>query len=79
VVGNPLESGVGEDNVNVGRSPLADVARFEAHAAVGTCGRLGEHGRGGVDPDGADCPQLPMQRRGQTTVAAAEVDHDGRR
>src|SRR5713101_2508412 len=74
-----MKSSVREDNIDLGLPPFADVAGLEAHVVAGIRGRLGEHRWRGVDSCSPGRSQLPMQRGGQATVAAAQIDHQGRR
>jgi thiopeptide-type bacteriocin biosynthesis protein len=74
VAGQPVQRGVGEEQVVVARrAQVGDVLAAEAEAVAGEGPAAGQHGLGAVDADGLLRLQVAVQVAGQLTGAAAEI------
>ena len=76
VVGDPLQRGVGEDEVVVSLArERADVSLLERQTVAREGRALGQHRRRVVDADRLSRRKPPVQLPRQLAGAAAEIDH----
>ena len=76
VVGDPVQRGVGEDEVVVSLTrERADVSRLEPQTVAREGRALGQHRRRVVDADRLSRRKPPVQLPRQLAGTAAEIDH----
>src|SRR5262249_34461624 len=75
VVGDPVQRGVGEDDVDgPGGCPGPQIAELEGHTVAGVRLRPVQHRLGRVDADGALDAEVAVEVDGERAVPAAQVD-----
>ena len=76
VIGNPVQRGVGEDEVEVSvAGKVADISRLEPEPVARERRALGQHRRRVVDADRLPRRKPLVQLPRQLAGAAAEIDH----